>query len=62
LDDFAGGVASHHDVEKITARDTDDALEANGVAGTPVVLFDWTGHSLSANSVALDLAGISEHP
>ena len=44
---------------KLTARDIDDALEANGIAGTPVVLFDWSGHSLSANSVALDLAGIT---
>lgn len=44
---------------KITARDIDDALEANGIAGTPVALFDWSGHSLSANSVALELAGIT---
>lgn len=44
---------------KLTARDIDDALEANGIAGTPVVLFDWSGHSLAANSVALDLAGIT---
>jgi predicted amidohydrolase YtcJ len=44
---------------KITARDIDAALAANGIAGTPVVLFDWSGHSLSANSVALELAGIT---
>jgi predicted amidohydrolase YtcJ len=43
----------------LTARDVDDALAANGIAGTPVVLFDWSGHSLTANSVALDLAGIT---
>ena len=44
---------------KLTARDIDGALAANGIAGTPVVLFDWSGHSLSANSIALDLAGIT---
>lgn len=44
----------------LTAQDIDDALEANGIAGTPVVLFDWSGHSLSANSVALELAGITK--
>ncbi|WP_190287681.1 MULTISPECIES: amidohydrolase [unclassified Rhodococcus (in: high G+C Gram-positive bacteria)] len=43
----------------LTARDIDDALAVNGIHGTPVVLFDWSGHSLCANSVALDLAGIS---
>lgn len=43
----------------ITAKDIDDALELNGIAGTPVVLFDWSGHSLTVNSVALKLAGIT---
>ncbi|GAC51049.1 amidohydrolase [Gordonia aichiensis] len=43
----------------LTAADIDAALELNGIAGTPVVLFDWSGHSLTANSVALELAGIT---
>lgn len=43
----------------LTAKDIDDALETNGIPGTPVVLFDWSGHSLTANSVALGLAGIT---
>ncbi|WLP88661.1 amidohydrolase [Gordonia sp. NB41Y] len=43
----------------LTAEDIDKALEANGIPGTPVVLFDWSGHSLTANSVALELAGIT---
>jgi predicted amidohydrolase YtcJ len=42
----------------ITAADIDAALERNGIAGTPVVLFDWSGHALTVNSVALALAGI----
>lgn len=44
----------------ITAKDIDDALEINGISGTPVVLFDWSGHSLTVNSVALELAGITK--
>lgn len=43
----------------LTARDIDDALVKNGIPGTPVVLFDWSGHSLTANSAALGLAGIT---
>ncbi|MFJ9587971.1 amidohydrolase [Streptomyces acidicola] len=43
----------------LTAKDIDDALAQNGIAGTPVVLFDWSGHSLTANSVALAQAGIT---
>jgi predicted amidohydrolase YtcJ len=43
----------------LTARDIDDALSANGIAGTPVVLFDWSGHSLTANAEALSRAGIN---
>lgn len=43
----------------LTAKDIDDALAKNGIPGTPVVLFDWSGHSLTANSVALNLAGIT---
>ncbi|MFC8419880.1 amidohydrolase [Streptomyces sp. NPDC057236] len=43
----------------LTAGDIDGALEANGIPGTPVVLFDWSGHSLTANSVALARAGIT---
>lgn len=43
----------------ITAADIDEALGKNGIAGTPVVLFDWSGHSLTANSRALDFAGIT---
>ncbi|MGW0038437.1 amidohydrolase [Gordonia sp. NPDC003376] len=42
----------------LTARDIDRALERNGITGTPVVLFDWSGHSLTANAVALERAGI----
>lgn len=45
----------------LTAADIDAALAHNGIAGTPVVLFDWSGHSLSANSVALRLAGIDRN-
>jgi predicted amidohydrolase YtcJ len=44
---------------KLTASDIDSALAVNGIAGTPVVLFDWSGHSLTANSIALSLAGIT---
>jgi predicted amidohydrolase YtcJ len=44
---------------KLTARDIDGALALNGIEGTPVVLFDWSGHSLTANTVALALAGIT---
>lgn len=44
----------------ITAADIDRALEANGIAGTPVVLFDWSGHALTVNSVALRHAGITK--
>lgn len=43
----------------ITAEDIDAALAENGISGTPVVLFDWSGHSLTANSVALEFAGIT---
>ncbi|MFT4287520.1 amidohydrolase [Nocardioides sp.] len=44
----------------ITAKDIDAALDANGIAGTPVVLFDWSGHALTLNQVALDLCGITK--
>ncbi|GHP16568.1 MULTISPECIES: amidohydrolase [Nocardiaceae] len=44
---------------KLTASDIDSVLTVNGIAGTPVVLFDWSGHSLTANSIALSLAGIT---
>ena len=44
---------------KLTAHDVDHALAVNGITGTPVVLFDWSGHSLTANSTALSLAGIT---
>ncbi|MGP4029876.1 amidohydrolase family protein [Actinomadura sp. 3N407] len=43
----------------ITAADIDAALDQNGIADTPVVLFGWSGHSLTVNSVALQLAGIT---
>lgn len=42
----------------LTADDIDRALAVNGIPGTPVVLFDWSGHSLTANTAALRLAGI----
>ncbi|MEV3961940.1 amidohydrolase family protein [Nocardia sp. NPDC050193] len=42
----------------ITADDIDRALETNGIPGTPVVLFDWSGHSLTANAEALRIAAI----
>lgn len=44
----------------ITAADIDAALSANGIPGTPVVLFDWSGHALTVNSVALERAGITK--
>jgi predicted amidohydrolase YtcJ len=43
----------------VTAADIDAALEQNGIPGTPVVLFDWSGHSLTGNSAAFALAGIT---
>lgn len=45
----------------ITAADIDRALEANGIPGTPVVLFDWSGHSLTANTAALRIAEIDRN-
>lgn len=44
----------------ITAQEIDDALALNDISGTPVVLFDWSGHSLTVNSVALQVAGITK--
>ncbi len=45
---------------RLTAKDLDDALASNGLENVPVVLFDWTGHALVVNSVALDIAGITD--
>lgn len=43
------------------AADIDAALAASGIAGTPVVLFDRTGHQLLVGTAALRLLGIDEH-
>lgn len=41
-----------------SARDVDAALRANGIDGTPAVLFDRTGHQLLAGTAALRRADI----
>ncbi len=41
-----------------TAADVDRALERAGLAGTPAVLFDRTGHELLAGTEALRRAGV----
>lgn len=42
-----------------TTADVDAALAANGIPGTPTVLFDRTGHQLLAGSAALDALAIT---
>ncbi|WP_156138914.1 amidohydrolase [Microbacterium mangrovi] len=42
-----------------TAADIDAALAANGIPGTPTVLFDRTGHQLLAGTAALRALGIT---
>lgn len=41
-----------------TAPDVDAALQANGIADVPVVLFDSTGHQLLVGSAALERIGV----
>lgn len=42
-----------------SAADVDAALEANGLSGTPAVLFDRTGHQLLAGTAAMARLGIT---
>lgn len=43
----------------LTSADIDEALARNGMPQVPVVLFDWSGHALTANTAALEYCRIT---